>query len=333
MKNYKNKIIIGVVIAVILAFVFWYGGDAPSLRGWTVEPTDGVGIIENDASENQPLSTAYEDNTVTSSADTTPEPTATPSPTEPVKQEKTEAEQKAEEIPTEQTPKEAIGENKPKNADNTPMTPTQKEALAEQIAKEKGVTPTESGDTKYSEENSMVINKDTGKDKYLTDPVPEGKPVPIEPQDAVISDKELTCTLSVRCDTILKNISWLDEEKVDIVPEDGVIFAEKTVTFYEGESVFNLLRREMKRNKIHMEFEDTPIYNSAYIEGIANLYEFDCGELSGWMYKVNGWFPNYGSSRYQLKAGDKVEWVYTCDLGIDVGGYYAANGRENIKKD
>lgn len=41
------------------------------------------------------------------------------------------------------------------------------------------------------------------------------------------------------------------------------------------------------------------------------------------MYKVNGWFPNYGASRYQLKAGDVVEWVYTCNLGRDVGGYYA----------
>ena len=74
---------------------------------------------------------------------------------------------------------------------------------------------------------------------------------------------------------------------------------------------------------IHMEFEDTPMYNSAYIEGINNLYEFDCGELSGWMYKVNGWFPNYGCSRYQLKEGDVIEWVYTCDLGVDVGGFYS----------
>lgn len=161
-------------------------------------------------------------------------------------------------------------------------------------------------------------------DQYRTDPPPEGKPAPIEPEDAVITEKEQTCTLSVRCDTILNNMSWLDDEKIQLVPKDGIIFAEKTVTFYEGESVFNLLRREMKRNKIHMEFVNTPIYNSAYIEGIANLYEFDCGELSGWMYKVNGWFPNYGCSRYQLKAGDKVEWVYTCDLGADVGGNYSA---------
>lgn len=187
-------------------------------------------------------------------------------------------------------------------------------------------TKPQDNDTKYIDKNGMVIDKTTGKDKHQTAPVPEGKPIPTEPQDAVVTNKEFTCTLSVRCDTILQNIAWLDKEKVDIVPKDGVIFAEKTVTFYDGESVFDLLFREMKQNEIHMEFENTPIYNSAYIEGIANLYEFDCGELSGWMYKVNGWFPNYGCSRYRLKARDKVEWVYTCDLGVDVGGYYAASG-------
>ena len=69
-----------------------------------------------------------------------------------------------------------------------------------------------------------------------------------------------------------------------------------------------------------MEFVNTPIYNSAYIEGINNLYEFDAGELSGWMYCVNGEFPNYGSSGYKVKPGDKIEWHYSCDLGRDVGG-------------
>ena len=43
-------------------------------------------------------------------------------------------------------------------------------------------------------------------------------------------------------------------------------------------------------------------------------------------YKVNGWFPNYGCSRYQLKEGDTIEWVYTCDLGVDVGGFYSTGG-------
>lgn len=165
-----------------------------------------------------------------------------------------------------------------------------------------------------------------GKDQYFTDPVPEGKPVPVEPQEAVFKDTACTCTLSVRCDTILDNMAYLAGEKAELVPGDGVIFPASKVTFYEGESVFNLLQREMKRNKIHLEFRNTPMYNSAYIEGINNLYEFDVGELSGWMYKVNDWFPNYGASRYQLKEGDVVEWVYTCDLGRDVGGYYAVGG-------
>ena len=178
----------------------------------------------------------------------------------------------------------------------------------------------EAGDVNYSETQGMEIDPETGKDQYLTDPVPEGKPIPVEPQHAVVTDKQLTCTLTITCKTILDNMDDLDPEKIELVPEDGVILAEKTVTFYEGENVFQLLRREAKANKIHMEFEETPIYNSAYIEGIHNLYEFDCGELSGWMYSVNGWYPNYGCSRYQLKEGDQVEWIYTCDLGRDIGG-------------
>jgi hypothetical protein len=178
-----------------------------------------------------------------------------------------------------------------------------------------------------NETPKQEIDPSTGKDKYHTDPVPEGKPIPVEPQDVTASDKAYTCTLTVRCNTILSNIDHLNKEKVELVPQDGIIFKSTKVTFYEGESVFNVLQREMKRAGIHMAFRNTPIYNSAYIEAINNLYEFDCGELSGWMYKVNGWFPNYGCSRYQLKDGDVVEWVYTCDLGRDVGGGYAAEGQ------
>ena len=74
-----------------------------------------------------------------------------------------------------------------------------------------------------------------------------------------------------------------------------------------------------RENKLHLEFSTTPVYGSAYIEGIGNLYEFDCGAESGWMYAVNGWFPNYGCSQYALQDGDTVTWVYTCELGRDVG--------------
>lgn len=178
----------------------------------------------------------------------------------------------------------------------------------------------------YEEVNGMLIDTGTGKDKYQTDPVPDGKPIPVEPEDIEIGDTEYTCTLSISCATILDNMDLCDPEKVELVPEDGWILKPMTVMFYEGESVFNVLQRTCKQQKIHMEFSNTPIYNSAYIEGIHNLYEFDVGNLSGWMYKVNDWFPNYGCSRYLLQDGDVIEWVYTCDLGYDVGGGYAVGG-------
>ena len=160
----------------------------------------------------------------------------------------------------------------------------------------------------------------TGKDKYDTDPVPEGKPMPVEPENQEINNKKkYTCTFSIECSTILNNLSDLDPDKRHLVPSDGVILPPTKVTFYEGESVYDVLQRVCKENNIHLESSWTPVYNSAYIEGINNLYEFDCGELSGWMYRVNGWYPNYGCSRYQLVDGEKVEWRYTCDLGNDVG--------------
>lgn len=130
----------------------------------------------------------------------------------------------------------------------------------------------------------------------------------------------LLCTISVKCDTVFKNIDSLNPEKAEIIPSGGIIFSEKEVVFSNGDSVFDVLLREMRRNKIHLEFVNAPIYNSTYIEGIGNLYEFDCGELSGWMYKVNGSFPNYGCSKYIINPGDKIEWIYTCDLGKDIGG-------------
>lgn len=170
--------------------------------------------------------------------------------------------------------------------------------------------------------------EDTGdKDLYMTEPVPEGKPDPVEPQDMVRDDDaELTCTFSISCATILDNWDKCDDSKKPLVPADGVILPSTTVTFSEGESVFDVLQRVCQDNKIHMESVWTPMYNSAYVEGIHNLYEFDVGSLSGWMYSVNGWFPNYGCSRYALQNGDVVEWRYTCDLGYDIGGDMAVGG-------
>lgn len=197
-------------------------------------------------------------------------------------------------------------------AESTPTAPEQPEGESE--TGEKSSPPAQNTDSK------------TGKDSYLTDPMPEGKTEPVELRNSQNGTESYTCTISISCATILNNMDWLDPDKTELVPEDGWLLEPTQVTFYEGESVFHVLRRTCKQQKLHMEFKDTPMYNSAYIEGIGNLYEFDCGEQSGWMYAVNGWYPNYGCSRYQLKDGDAIDWRYTCDLGADIGGANVIGG-------
>lgn len=133
---------------------------------------------------------------------------------------------------------------------------------------------------------------------------------------------QLTCYISISCDVILDNMDKLAPEKAGLIPADGVILAATAVEFTDGESVFDILQRVCRENSIHLEFSTTPAYGSAYIEGINNIYEMDAGDLSGWMFSINGMFPNYGCSGCYPEEGDQISWVYTCDLGHDVGGGY-----------
>jgi len=130
----------------------------------------------------------------------------------------------------------------------------------------------------------------------------------------------LYCTLSIDCKTLLDHLDELESGKRALVPANGVLLSARSVSFTEGESVFDVLKRVCRQNGLQMEFTMTPVYQSAYIEGIGNLYEFDGGPTSGWMYSVNGVYPNCGCSAYTLQNGDTVLWRYTCALGADIGG-------------
>lgn len=166
-------------------------------------------------------------------------------------------------------------------------------------------------ETTEEKENELPkVQKENEFTKEKTQKIPESKPIIEDEKKEEVS----TCTLSVRCNSILDNMSKLKSEKKDIIPSDGIILKEQSVIFNDGESVFDVLLRVMKDNKIHLEYESSPPLNNAYIEGIANIYEFDCGNMSGWLYTVNGKKPDCGCSDYVLKNGDKVEWIYSCDF-------------------
>ncbi len=135
--------------------------------------------------------------------------------------------------------------------------------------------------------------------------------------DKPIKKYDNTCTFVIECKTILDNKDKLKKGLEKYVPDDAVIFS-KTVGFDSGESVYDILRRICDENSIQMEASYTPAFSSYYVEGINNLYEFDCGQGSGWMYSVNGIFPNYGCSSYKPASNDKIAFRYTCELGYDL---------------
>lgn len=185
-------------------------------------------------------------------------------------------------------------------------------------------TPKETTKEKTTKKSEPAKTETTTKRVKPTKPAETAKPEvttkPVETTEAETTAKKLTCTITIRCDTILDNMDELDPAKAPYVPDDGVILREVTVEFTEGETVFDVLNRACKQYNIPLEYSWTPMYDSYYVEGINNLYEFDCGVESGWMYKVNGWFPNYGCSSYYLTGGESIVWCYTCKgLGEDIG--------------
>lgn len=138
-----------------------------------------------------------------------------------------------------------------------------------------------------------------------------------KPADKPIKKYDNTCTFVIECKTILNNKDKLKKGLEKYIPDDAVIFS-GTVGFDSGESVYDILRRICDENSIQMEASYTPAFSSYYVEGINNLYEFDCGQGSGWMYSVNGVFPNYGCSSYKPVNNDKIAFRYTCELGYDL---------------
>ena len=222
------------------------------------------------------------------------------------------------------TKKDDAKKNDVKKDDTSKTADTKKDDVKEEDKKAEDEKALE--EQKKAEEEAKKAQEDAKKaeeqKKQEEEKKQENTPASNTENTANNSSKSNTCTISISCSTILNNMDICRESKKSYVPSSGTILSTTTVTFTEGESVYDVLQRVCRDNGIQMESTWTATYNSAYVEGINNLYEFDVGDASGWMYKVNGWFPNYGCSSYELKNGDNICWVYTCDLGDDVGGGY-----------
>ena len=128
--------------------------------------------------------------------------------------------------------------------------------------------------------------------------------------------KNKTVTIAISCKTAINN-GLNKKPGFSHLPSNGIILQNMKVEFNEGDTVFDILVKITRKKGIHMEYRGSG--SNTYIEGINNLYEFDGGSNSGWMYSVNGVYPNYGVGAYKVKSSDVIKFNYTCNLGADLG--------------
>lgn len=235
--------------------------------------------------------------------------------------EKSDKKTEPESSATEMTKGEAF-ENIAESEANPQMAETVLQAETEQTTAAESGQRTTAGQTTVKQTGASEKQTTTGVRTTTAPQTAAAPPATTAPVPTTTAQPETdatlqigSCQISISCSTILNHMDSLTPEKKGIVPADGWILKPVTVPLYEGDSVFDILNRICRERKIHMEFLITPIYNSAYIEGIANLYEYDCGDDSGWIYKVNGVKPNVGCSAVAPSDGDVIEWVYTCEYG------------------
>jgi hypothetical protein len=88
------------------------------------------------------------------------------------------------------------------------------------------------------------------------------------------------------------------------------------VPWEPGDTVLDLLIRVTREQRIHMAHRGRG--RTGYVEGIDNLYEFDHGPASGWVYSVNGVFPDRSAGGWEADQGDEIVWWFTLDAGRDV---------------
>lgn len=139
-------------------------------------------------------------------------------------------------------------------------------------------------------------------------------PTPTTSTTAItITKKEtISVSLTISLQALKDNPNALPEHQQKLlVPASGYLANGYRVEVKEGTTVLEVLKDYLNKNNIHYDIQDHQF--GAYIAGINNIYQFDAGKNSGWMYKVNGVLPNYGVGSYNLKDGDNIELFYTVD--------------------
>lgn len=141
----------------------------------------------------------------------------------------------------------------------------------------------------------FMLDVQTPESYYRQQELPEGEPAG-------------TVTLEIRCDTLPAG--------TEHVPADGALLPCTDFPLYPGDTVYDILTRAARQYRIPLDARGGQ--GMVYLAGIHYLYEQAHGELSGWMYFVNGVSASQSCDCLPLTDGDSILWAYTCEMGADL---------------
>jgi hypothetical protein len=188
--------------------------------------------------------------------------------------------------------KEVVTEEKQEVQNNDKKTVTQNHTTVNnkkdtEIKKDKKVkNQQKTQDTKKTTEPKKGVKKESKKQDKKEEKKEQKK------------EEKQYCSLTVSCSSLINHKDLLESNYQ--IPSQGLIYSQQ-VQIEEGDSVLSILRKSGLRVDA----------SGGYVKGIDNLYEFDCGNESGWTYSVNGRKLSVGASQYKVKKNDKIKWMYT----------------------
>lgn len=88
----------------------------------------------------------------------------------------------------------------------------------------------------------------------------------------------------------------------------GTVWLDRAYPWSEGLTAWQALAQAAEDAGLFVDAEGRG--TMVYVRGIGDLYEFDRGAMSGWLYEVNGVQPTVSAGAYVLQAGDRLQWLY-----------------------
>ncbi len=214
------------------------------------------------------------------------------------------------------TPKESSSKTNDASSSTSTEPSSHKSSTSSSASTKESTENAKEQTPKTNKESTTKNTTDTTKDKSTATDKPSSKPSTSTTKPSTTTPKESGSSAPAKTPPVSTPQPQASTATLTITGDSNILGA-TAVPVEAGESALDLLKRVTRSKGIPMEYQGSSGF--AYVEGIDNLYEFDEGPTSGWMFKVNGNFPNMSAGAYKVQVGDRIDWLYTTDLGKDVG--------------